>query len=174
MWRVRLGPVRRLGNGSGCKWGAPDAPASIGHDQPADDDYDTAGGGIASAVQRAGLRYTPPCTMTGDPRAERLAANEALFRTANERMAGWEEQHALSHIEAYFCECADTECREKVSLRKADYERVRANSRQFVVVPGHEIEDVEAVIERHDGWAIVEKPPEVSDTVERLDPRRTS
>ena len=42
------------------------------------------------------------------PREERLAQNEALFRAANERMAGWEEQHATSEIEVYFCECADT------------------------------------------------------------------
>ncbi len=110
----------------------------------------------------------------GTPREERLAENEALFRAANERMAGWEEQHATSGTELYFCECADPECRAKVPLRKSDYERIRADAKQFFVVPGHEILDVETVIERHDdeGWAVVLKPPEVAETVERTDPRQ--
>jgi hypothetical protein len=28
--------------------------------------------------------------------------------------------------------------------------------RYFVIVPGHEAQDLETVIERHEGWAIVE------------------
>ncbi len=90
-------------------------------------------------------------------------------------MAGWEEQHATSEIEQYFCECADTECRAKVPLRKSDYERIRADAKQFFVVPGHEILDVETVVERHDdeGWVVVAKPPEVAETLERTNPRRS-
>lgn len=107
-------------------------------------------------------------------REERLALNEALFRAANERMAGWEEQHASAEEEPYFCECADSGCRAKVSLRKSDYERVRANSRLFFVLPGHEIPDVEEVIERHEGWLIVEKSPEVDDVLDRVANRGTS
>jgi hypothetical protein len=104
-------------------------------------------------------------------RRERMARNEALFRVANERMADWEEQHASNAVEPYFCECANPECGEHVDLRKAEYERVRSDSRQFVIVPGHEVPDVETVIERNEGWAIVEKAPDLTDTVEDLDPR---
>jgi hypothetical protein len=105
-------------------------------------------------------------------RAERVAENEAMFRIANERMAEWEEQHASNAVEPYFCECAAVECREHVDLHKADYERVRSDSRRFVIRPGHELSDVETVIERNEGWAIIEKAPEVTDTVEALDPRQ--
>jgi hypothetical protein len=112
--------------------------------------------------------------VTGTPRAERLAKNEAMFRASNEGAAGWEEQHLSSGRELYQCECADLECREKVSLRKSDYEGVRSDPRHFVLVSGHEITDVETVIERHEGWVIVEKAPEVSETVERLNPRKPS
>jgi len=94
-----------------------------------------------------------------------------MFRLANERMSEWEERHALAETELYSCECADIECRDKVSLRKADYEKVRADARQFLLVPGHEVPDVETVIERHEAWLIIEKAPEVRETVERLDPR---
>jgi hypothetical protein len=112
--------------------------------------------------------------MTATPREERLAENEALFRTANERMADWEEQHIRAQSELYYCECADPDCRKKVRLRKADYEKVRADSRQFVIVPGHEVKDVETVIEWHEGWAIVKKPHELDPKLERLDPRSDS
>lgn len=110
----------------------------------------------------------------GDPsdvRAQRLAENEALFRLANERMADWEEQHTDEVTELYFCECADTECREKVELRRGDYERTRSDSRQFVIVPGHEMPEVEDIVERHEGWEIVAKDLKVLETVEALDPR---
>jgi hypothetical protein len=105
-------------------------------------------------------------------REERLARNEAMFREANERAKSWEERHRLeSEVELYFCECANPECREKVSLGKAEYERVRSDPRHFVIVPGHEVPDVETVIELNEGWVIIEKAPEVSDIVEESDPR---
>ena len=104
-------------------------------------------------------------------RKERIALNETLFRTANERMSGWEEQHARRATEIYYCECAAVDCRERVELGKDDYERVRASSRTFVVVPGHEIEDVETVVERHNDWLIIEKPDEVGAIVDASDPR---
>ncbi len=106
-------------------------------------------------------------------RQTRIARNEAMFREANERAKAWEERHdgPDSEVELYFCECGKADCLEKVSLREADYERVRSDPRRFVIVPGHELLDVETVIERNEGWAIVEKVPEVSRTVEARDPR---
>jgi hypothetical protein len=108
-------------------------------------------------------------------RQERIAENEAMFREANERAKAWEERHRLdSEVELYFCECANPECREKVGLGKAEYERVRSDSRHFAIVPGHELPDVETVIERNEGWAIIQKAPEVTGIVEGRDPRRGS
>jgi hypothetical protein len=104
-------------------------------------------------------------------REERLAENEALFRAANERMADWEEIHPNDDAELYFCECADPACREKVRLRKADYEGVRSNRLRFFVIPGHEIVDVETVIERNDGWFVIEKDPDVASVVDDHNPR---
>jgi hypothetical protein len=86
-------------------------------------------------------------------------------------MARWEERHRIEATELYFCECADPECREKVPLRESDYERVRSDSDHFFVVPGHEVIDLETVIESHDGWAVIEKDPEVQAIVEATDPR---
>lgn len=99
-------------------------------------------------------------------REERLARNEALFRAANERMAEWDEAHPGDARELYLCECADPACRDRISLRKADYERVRESSLQFFVKEGHEIPDVETVIARNDGWYVVEKNPDLQEVVE--------
>jgi hypothetical protein len=109
--------------------------------------------------------------MSPTSREQRLAQNEALFRVANERMARWEERHEGAEAELYYCECASPDCRTQVKLAKQDYERVRAHSRQFFVAPGHEIPDVETVVERHDEWLVVEKPVDVDDVIDPLDPR---
>ena len=114
----------------------------------------------------------PSDTHEGANREQRVASNEAIFRAANERMADWEERHTRSATEIYYCECADLECRDRVELSKEDYERARANARHFVVVPGHELPDIETVIHENDGWSIIEKPDEVADIVEATDPRR--
>jgi hypothetical protein len=109
--------------------------------------------------------------MEPSPREERLATNEALFRAANERMAEWKEIHEDEEHELYLCECADPGCHERIPLTREQYEHVRADSRHFAVRAAHVIPDIEVVVEDFGEWVVVEKPPEVSETVERLDPR---
>ncbi|MBA2764849.1 MAG: hypothetical protein H0U42_09250 [Thermoleophilaceae bacterium] len=105
-------------------------------------------------------------------REERLANNEALFRLANERMAEWEERQGPdADADFYLCECADVDCREKVRLRTAEYEAVRSDPRHFLVVTGHDVAEVETVIERHGSWSKVEKNPDLVGILEATDPR---
>jgi hypothetical protein len=107
-----------------------------------------------------------------DPRQERLAANEAVFRVANERMAEWEERHDERASELYYCECSNPDCTEQVRLSKAEYESVRSDPCHFLLIAGHQIPDIEEVVERHDGWYVVEKGEEVAEIVRATDPRR--
>jgi hypothetical protein len=37
------------------------------------------------------------------------------------------------------------------------YSAVRANPRQFLVLPGHVVTEVETVVAEHDGYVVVEK-----------------
>jgi hypothetical protein len=104
-----------------------------------------------------------------DERSRRLALNESAFRVANERMDEWPERSGRVEPATYYCECANIDCRERVSLRPEEYQHLRSASRQFGVVPGHEMLDVENVVERHDGYVIVEKMPDA--LVEGSDPR---
>jgi hypothetical protein len=103
-------------------------------------------------------------------REQRIALNEAAFRIANERMLEWEERHR-EDLEDYLCECADPDCHARVPMTRAEYESVRKDSLHFLIVPGHEVPDVEDVVERHERYAVVEKPTGLSAIAERTDPR---
>jgi hypothetical protein len=93
-----------------------------------------------------------------DARAERIGRNEALFRQVNERLRELGESFSLVAEHADFvCECGDDSCVQPLEVSISDYERVRSDPRWFLLAPGHETANVEAVVERHDGWIVVEK-----------------
>jgi hypothetical protein len=96
---------------------------------------------------------------------------EAAFRIANERSAAWEERHAGDRRELYLCECAEQPCRRRVELTREQYEAVRADVRHFLVLPGHVIPDLEAVVESFDDYEVIEKPSALMDLLVETDPR---
>ena len=93
-----------------------------------------------------------------DPRAERIGRNEVLFRQVNERLMdlGTTVDRVTEHAD-FVCECGDASCTERIRLSLPDYERLRSKPAWFAIVPGHEISDVESVVEEHDGWHVVQK-----------------
>jgi hypothetical protein len=109
---------------------------------------------------------------TMDERLERrVSANESAFREANEAIERglWRgEEHSLV---AFRCECASLDCDRLVDLTPQEYEHVRAAPRRFFVQPGHEIPDVETVVEAHERYVVVEKRAEAGAAAEASDPR---
>jgi hypothetical protein len=101
-------------------------------------------------------------------RKERIARNEVLFREVNERVKDMVPSEG--GIE-FICECGDEECIERVPLTADEYERVRSDPVEFFVKPGHEIPDVEEVVEAHDRFLLVRKHVEERDIARQLDPR---
>jgi hypothetical protein len=90
-------------------------------------------------------------------RKMRIAANEALFREVNEqREAVIAEGPTQGRFEV-ICECGTGSCSEPISVRVNDYELVRSHPTWFIVTPGHEIEDVEDVVQWHNAFNVVEK-----------------
>jgi hypothetical protein len=92
-------------------------------------------------------------------RGARLARNEDHFREINESLR---EKHVHATVVRsgplpFVCECASPSCTEAVELTLDDYRRVRRNPRQFVIVPGHEVSDVEVVVEETPRYMVVEK-----------------
>jgi hypothetical protein len=103
--------------------------------------------------------------------AEQIARTEALFREVNERIAESAERFHATETN-FVCECADPLCTHRVGTTLAEYERVRDEGTTFLLVPGHEDERVEAVVEASEGHSVVEKRhPQVRRLVLDLDPR---
>lgn len=103
----------------------------------------------------------------------RVGENEALFREVNERIRGLNDAFgAVTGDFTVVCECGDGTCVEQLQIEPGEYERVRGDAACFVIVPGHEIPDVEDVVERRAGYYVVRKKPGTPERVaEATDPR---
>ena len=113
-----------------------------------------------------------------DAGRERRAKNEALFREVNERIEELSSRfgssdHDLS-LTGYVCECSREDCTEHLQVDYLQYEAVRADPPRFVLASGHEDLEVDRVVERHAGFVVVEKRPEVADIAIDDDPRSPS
>src|SRR5436309_12625619 len=93
-----------------------------------------------------------------DPRAERLAKNEAVFRDVNERIEEIARAPgAAGALHEFLCECVNGDCYERVQLSLTEYEQVRSDATHFVVVPGHVDGTIERLIRETERFAVVEK-----------------
>jgi hypothetical protein len=95
-----------------------------------------------------------------DERAKRIGENEALYRSINEKIEDLNASFGMvTESMAVVCECGELECTQQIQLEIPTYERVRADPTLFVVVPGHEIPDVETVVEDGPQFNVVRKDP---------------
>jgi len=101
---------------------------------------------------------------------ERLARNQSLFREVNERLLELADGSRDGPLEIV-CECSLPDCTTTLAVHRNDYEAVRGQSTHFLVTSGHELLEVERVVDRRDGFTVVEKITETDFAVE-TDPRR--
>jgi hypothetical protein len=109
-----------------------------------------------------------------EDRGARAARNQSLFREINERVKQLNEGFSLVlPVGEWICECADDTCVDRIELSAAEYEAVRIDGTHFLVAPSdeHVFLDVETVIERTDGYWVVEKFGTAGEEADRLDPR---
>jgi hypothetical protein len=104
-------------------------------------------------------------------RGERIARNEVSYRRVNEAIETGRVDAADDRPRPYVCECGLLECNELVELTVAEYESIRRSPRRFFMVDGHEIPDVEQVVERHDRYIVAEKENHEAQIAEETDPR---
>jgi hypothetical protein len=103
---------------------------------------------------------------------KRAADNEALFRQVNERLQEMAEAFQEVTSSAVFaCECADLACIEQIQMSVDEYEGVRSEPNQFVVVPGHVDLDVENVVRNNERFAVVAKIGAGAQIAAETDPR---
>jgi hypothetical protein len=101
-------------------------------------------------------------------REERIARNEVLLREVNERVR--EVVPPEGGID-FICECGNEECTARVTLTVSEYEEIRADPVEFFVKPGHQIPDVEEVVDTTDRFLRVRKHLEEQAIARQTDPR---
>jgi len=93
-------------------------------------------------------------TPESDRFGRRAAAREINGRQVNEAIERGEKDAGSA---SFVCECGYLGCTETVDLSIAAYEDVRSNFDRFLIVPGHEIDEVDEIVERHPGYHVVVK-----------------
>jgi hypothetical protein len=100
-------------------------------------------------------------------REARLAHNESLFRRANERISAHAEQRpevGPGTPIGFYCECASTNCTERVRMTELEYEAVRSEPTHFAVLAGHQDPTLERVVQREPAYLVVEKIGQAAQT----------
>lgn len=107
-------------------------------------------------------------------REERIAKTEALFRQVNERIAEATERFDNRDADdgAFLSECADPGCAERLEVPLEEYEQVREDATTFVLDPDHVRPEIEKIVRRRRGYAVVKKVnAAAARIVRKLDPR---
>src|SRR3954452_1934597 len=106
-----------------------------------------------------------------DVRRVRAAKNQSLFREVNERIGELSVSSPASFIQ-FVCECMTEGCDQQVSLTREEYEQIRSGSNRFFVVTGHEVVDVERIVDSTDRYVVVANLGKGESVAEHLDPRK--
>lgn len=103
--------------------------------------------------------------------AERIARNDAIFRSANEGISEAAHSEEIDEAVPFICECADPGCRMMVNLTADEYAAIRRDARLFWNVPGHEASSQgwAQVVERHDRYVVVVKVGPAGEAAEQLE-----
>lgn len=57
----------------------------------------------------------------------------------------------------FLCECSDTHCRELIRIPWTEFDALHELDNRFVVVPGHELLEVEQLVAESDRYNVVQK-----------------
>ncbi|MFL5961391.1 MAG: hypothetical protein ACJ757_00660 [Gaiellaceae bacterium] len=78
---------------------------------------------------------------------------EFFFRAINEEIAA-NEGHGTT---LFICECGNSACTEGLELTAEVLRHLHAGNGVFVVLPGHEISDLETVVDRHNCYLVIRR-----------------
>jgi hypothetical protein len=106
-----------------------------------------------------------------DDVGRKVGHRQSLFREVNERIEELSAGYDVLGRVPVVCECGRDGCEERLEITRADYERLRRVATHFAVADGHEVPEVERVVDRRPGFVVVEKLGEAAAAAIRLDPR---
>lgn len=123
-----------------------------------------------------------------DARRLRAAKSQSLLREVNERIAdlaalptravngsrpaSMAEKLGPAREIDLACECIDETCTQRVTMTVGDYEAVRSNPNTFLVLPGHDVPELEEVVREEPNYVVVSKVGAGVPVAEKLDPRK--
>ena len=93
---------------------------------------------------------------------KRPDGTEEVFRRANLTLEETYRGLAVGELAEtgrapFICECSSSRCTSILQLTLEEFEQIRGQPAQFVVVPGHVVADFRRVVEETDRFAVVEK-----------------
>jgi hypothetical protein len=106
-----------------------------------------------------------------DELQRRLASNEIVFREVNEGIERGQWPGEDDDPVRFRCECARLGCNQLLELPLSAYEQVRSHPRRFLMIDGHQVPELETVVQREPGYVVVQKLDEAGDRAEETDPR---
>jgi hypothetical protein len=92
----------------------------------------------------------------------RLVENEVIVKKLNERLKKTVktllETTDSDEVELLFnCECSDLQCDARIKIGLKTYENIHKRKDYFTLTRGHEIPEIEDVVERNEDYIIVQK-----------------
>jgi hypothetical protein len=93
------------------------------------------------------------------PRHERIVQAEEFFRQINDVVA----HNGARADERYMCECANPYCNEILDVTGDDITVLHSKPDCYVILPGHEIPDVEQVVHSTTAYTLVAKDAALRD-----------
>lgn len=100
-----------------------------------------------------------------------LASNETVFREVNEGIERGQWPGEDGDPVRFRCECARLGCNLLLELPLSAYEQVRSHPRRFVMIDGHQVPELETVVQREPGYVVVQKLDEAGEKAEETNPR---
>jgi hypothetical protein len=96
---------------------------------------------------------------TPSEREQRAAQNELVFRAVNEQIVKMTDRfrEQLADIDIV-CECANSACVGTIRINVDEFSKIQRDTGTFFVLPGHEDETVERVVDRQEEYVLVWKP----------------
>lgn len=97
--------------------------------------------------------------------------NEMIFRRINEKLGTDMDALDQMHIEdgnpqfvhddllllEFKCECSDENCSVRIPLKLSKYREIHVDRSAFIVKADHQVDEIEKVIQREDGYNVVLK-----------------
>ena len=80
-----------------------------------------------------------------------------LFRELNDAVQVYFRREGNTEGD-FVCECSNASCVDEILLTPAEYAKVRAHPTRFFVVPGHELSELDRIVDQNDRFMVVEKP----------------